>query len=222
MDIMEAIRTRHSVRRYTDTPLTQQHIEILNDEINRCNKEGDLHFQLILNEPKAFGNFFASYGLIKGAKNYIALIGKNTPDLSEKCGWYGEHLVLKAQQSGLNTCWVGGSYKKVKSAFTIREGEKLCLVIAIGYGKNQGSKRPSKSFNAVTETTGEFPQWFKNGVEAALLAPTAINQQRFKFILEDNRVTVKDLKGPYSKVDLGIVKYHFEAGAGKENFEWSE
>jgi hypothetical protein len=25
----------------------------------------------------------------------------------------------------------------------------------------------------------------------------------------------------YSKMDLGIVKYHFELGAGKENFEWA-
>ena len=25
----------------------------------------------------------------------------------------------------------------------------------------------------------------------------------------------------YTQIDLGIVKYHFEVGAGKENFEWA-
>ena len=220
MDILEAIQTRHSVRKYTDTPISPEHTTALEAEINRCNAESGLHIQLILNEPKAFGNFFAHYGLLHGVKNYIALIGKDDAALDEKCGWYGEHLVLKAQQMGLNTCWVGGTYKKVMSAFDISDGEKLCLVIAIGYGKNQGNKRRSKSFEEVTDVKDEVPEWFRNGVEAALLAPTAINQQKFKFSLNGNKVTTTAGKGPFSVVDLGIVKYHFEVGAGKENFEW--
>ena len=58
-------------------------------------------------------------------------------------------------------------------------------------------------------------------VACALLAPTAINQQKFKFSLHDgNKVSVKAGLGFYSKVDLGIVKYHFEIGAGVKNFEW--
>lgn len=220
MDILEAIQTRHSVRRYTDTPITPEHIEALEAEINRCNAESGLHIQLVLNETKAFGNIFAHYGLFHGVTDYIALVGKDNNELDEKCGWYGEHLVLKAQQLGLNTCWVGGSYRKVKSAFKVNEGEKLCLVIAIGYGKNQGHPRRSKSFEDVTDVQGEVPEWFKRGVEAALLAPTAINQQKFKFSLNGNMVTAKAGKGPFSMVDLGIVKYHFEAGTGKDNFIW--
>ncbi len=222
MDIIEAIQSRHSVRKYTDTPISPEHIEALEAEIARRNAESGLHIQLILNETKAFGNFLAHYGLLHGVKNYIALIGKANNELEEKCGYHGEHLVLKAQQMGLNTCWVGGTYKKIKSAFEINEGEKLCLVIAIGYGKNQGFKRRSKSFEDVTDIQGNVPDWFKSGVESALLAPTAINQQKFKFSLNGNKVTAKAAKGPFSIVDLGIVKYHFEVGAGKENFEWSE
>lgn len=222
MDIMEAIRTRHSVRKYTDTPITPEHIEALEAEIKSCNDKSGLHIQLILNETKAFGSILAHYGLLSGVTDYIALIGKDTADLEEKCGYYGEHLVLKAQQMGLNTCWVGGTYKKVMSAFEMNEGEKLCLVIAIGYGKNQGFNRRSKSFDDVTDVQGEVPEWFRSGVEAALLAPTAINQQKFKFSLNGNKVTATAAKGPFSIVDLGIVKYHFEVGAGKENFKWSE
>ena len=65
-----------------------------------------------------------------------------------------------------------------------------------------------------------MPDWFKSGVEAELLAPTAMNQQKFLFSFDGNRVSAKAGMGFYTKVDLGIVKYHFEVGAGTENFEW--
>jgi hypothetical protein len=57
-----------------------------------------------------------------------------------------------------------------------------------------------------------------NGVEAALLAPTAVNQQKFEFILhDDNRVEAiaKFSLIGYAHLDLGIAKYHFEVGAGQ-------
>ena len=148
------------------------------------------------------------------------MIGKKSSGLDEKCGYYGEHLVLKAQQLGLNSCWVAMTYSKIKTAFVIERGERLCVVIALGYGKTQGIPHRSKDIQEVTKVEGKMPDWFKNGVEFALLAPTAMNQQKFLFLLNDNKVIVKPGVGFYSKMDLGIVKYHFEIGAGKENFDW--
>ena len=59
-------------------------------------------------------------------------------------------------------------------------------------------------------------------MEAALLAPTAMNQQRFIFDLKDgNRVDAYALSGPYSAIDLGIVKYHFEIAANALSTDWS-
>lgn len=72
----------------------------------------------------------------------------------------------------------------------------------------------------VCKVNGAAPDWFKKGIDAALLAPTAMNQQKFKFILNDNKVKAKAGIGFYSKIDLGIAKYHFEIGAQKENFIW--
>ena len=63
---------------------------------------------------------------------------------------------------------------------------------------------------------GDMPEWFRNGMEAAMLAPTAVNQQKFLFTLDDDIVTAERTGGMYSLVDLGIVKYHFEIGSGKE------
>lgn len=219
MNLTEAMKARHSVRQYQNKPLETETIAALQAEIAACNQESGLHIQLVTNEPKAFDGFMAHYGKFSGVTNYIAMIGKKD-GLDEKCGYYGERLVLLAQQLGLNTCWVAMTYSKIKTAFVIDQGEKLCIVIALGYGESQGAPHKSKSVEEVAKTEGEMPDWFKSGVEAALLAPTAMNQQKFLFTLEGNKVSAKAGIGFYAKIDLGIVKYHFEIGAGRENFEW--
>lgn len=221
MDLKEAMQARHSVRQYKDQPLSVEVIAALQEEIAACNRESGLHIQLVTNEPRAFDGFMAHYGKFSGVTSYLALIGKKGPDLDEKCGYFGQRLVLKAQQLGLNTCWVAMSYTKIKTAFTVDKGEKLCVVIALGYGATQGVPHKSRPFSEVAKADGQMPDWFKNGVEAALLAPTAMNQQRFLFTLSGNKVSAKAGRGFYTKLDLGIVKYHFELGAGKDRFAWA-
>lgn len=221
MNLMEAINARHSVRQYETDALTNEQIAALQREIDTCNQEGGLHIQLVTDEPKAFDSLMAHYGKFSGVTNYFALVGRKSPDLDEKCGYYGERLVLLAQQLGLNTCWVALTYKKIPSAFQVDRGEKLTVVIALGCGKTQGTAHKSKPLADVAFYDGETPDWFQRGVEAALLAPTAMNQQKFKFSAHGNQVTAKAGKGFYSKVDLGIAKYHFEIGAGKESFQWT-
>lgn len=221
MNCTEAMKERHSVRQYINQPISTEAVSALQAEIDVCNRESGLHIQLVTNEPKAFDGFMAHYGKFSGVTNYIALIGKKGSRLDETCGYYGERLVLKAQELGLNTCWVAMTYSKIKTAFTVGPGEKLCVVIALGYGKNQGIPHKSKAISEVAKVEGKMPDWFKNGIEAALLAPTAMNQQKFMFALNGNIVSVKAGMGFYTKLDLGIVKYHFEVGAGKDNFEWA-
>lgn len=220
MDLMDAMRERHSVRSYNGKAIAGSVKEELLSYIEQCNRESGLHMQLVMNEPRAFDGFMAHYGKFSGVENYIAMVGKKGSDLEEKCGYYGEKVVLKAQQLGLNTCWVALTYSKVKSAFQINSGEKLCLVIAIGYGETNGVKHKTKSAEAVMEAEKPVPKWFQKGIEAVLLAPTAMNQQKFVFTQKGNTVIAKAGTGFYTKVDLGIAKYHFEAAAGKENFNW--
>ena len=221
MDLKEAMQTRHSVRQYKDQPLSVEVIAALQEEIAACNRESGLHIQLVTNESRAFDGFMAHYGKFSGVTSYLALIGKKGPELDEKCGYFGQRLVLKAQQLGLNTCWVAMSYTKIKTAFTVDKGEKLCVVIALGYGATQGVPHKSRPFSEVAKADGQMPDWFKNGVEAALLAPTAMNQQKFLFTLSGDKVSAKAGRGFYTKLDLGIVKYHFELGAGKDRFAWA-
>ena len=222
MDLMEAMRARHSVRQYQNKPLEAEAVSALQAEIAACNQQSGLHIQLVTGEPKAFDSFLAHYGKFSGVTNYIALIGKKGAQLDEMCGYYGERLALKAQQLGLNTCWVALTYRKVKEAFVVNPGEKLRLVIALGYGATQGAPHKSKSIDAVARAEGELPDWFRRGVEAALLAPTALNQQKFLLTCKGNRVWAEAGRGNCTKIDLGIVKYHFEIGAGEADWAWGE
>lgn len=222
MNIMDAIKQRHSVRSYTDAKLPLEVISQLQTEIMKSNRESGLHIQLVTEETKAFDGFMAHYGKFSGVRNYIALIGKKSPTLDETIGYYGEHIALFAQTLGLNTCWVAMTVRKgtTKEYCKIQAGEKLVCVLALGYGKTQGSQHKNKAVEEVCAAGGEAPDWFLRGVEAALLAPTATNQQKFMLSLDGRHVTAKSTGGFYSKVDLGIVKYHFEAAAGTENFTW--
>lgn len=181
-----------------------------------------MNIQLCIEEPKAFDSFMANYGKFSNVKNYIVIVGKKGEYFQEKCGYYGEKVVLKAAELGLNTCWVALTFSKGSTVCKIEKGEKLCCVIALGYGETQGVARKSKSIEELSKVDGVMPGWFKKGVEAACLAPTAMNQQKFLITLEGNEVKAKALTAFYSKLDLGIVKYHFELGAGKENFKWAK
>ena len=238
MTLQEAIEARHSVRAYKNEPLAEDVVKVLEEQIAVLNREGKLHIQLILNEPKAFQGTLAKYGKFRNANNYIVMAGKKAENLDERIGYYGEHLVLFAQTLGLNTCWVGLSYSKVPGTYVLDEGEKIACYIAIGYGETQGVSHKIKTIeqvsHSVVSTLGSSkdvsditPSWFRKGVEAALLAPTAVNQQKFSFEylgIKDGRHQVRAKKGfsviGYTKMDLGIAKYHFEIGAGKENFDW--
>ena len=168
MDIKEAIKERHSVRQFQDIPVTEVDREQLNELIKACNTESGLHMQLILNDPDCFNTFLAHYGKFTNANNYIAMVGKKSfGDLDERCGYFGQKIVLEAQRMGLNTCWVAGTYGKGKC-------------------------------------------------KAAMMAPTALNQQKFMIDLKGDLAVITAKAGPMTKIDLGIVKYNFEAASGRK------
>ena len=226
MTLQEAITARHSVRKYIDKEIPAEIITALQDKIAECNKVGNLNIQLVLNETRAFTGML-SYGSFSGVKNYLVMVGKKGDNLDERVGYYGEQLVLLAQTLGLNTCWVGLSYRKVEDAYNVGKDEKLVCVIAIGYGETQGVAHKVKNVEQVSNASDLTPAWFKKGVEAALLAPTAVNQQKFSFEyigMKDNKHIVKAKKGfsifGYTSIDLGIARCHFNIAVGDDIFRW--
>ena len=229
MTLLEAIEARHSVRKYKDEPVPEDILATLRSRISEINERAGLHIQLVTGEPKAFSGLM-SYGSFSGVTSYLVMAGKKDDDLDEKIGYYGEQLVLLAQTLGLNSCWAGISYSKIPGTYELLDGEKISCYIALGYGETQGVGHKVKTAEEVSNVSDITPSWFRRGVEAAILAPTAVNQQKFRieFIGFRNfskrpKVEAKPLFSMigYTKVDLGIVKCHFEIGAGKENFEWA-
>lgn len=221
MNLQEAVLARHSVRSYLDKPIDPVSVAELQTLISELNAQSGLHMQLIQNDLAPFGGLLSKIGWLAGVKNYLALVGPNDGELDEKCGYYGERLVLEAQMRGIDSCWVGGTYSKGKCAVEIAPGEKLALVVALGYGRKPGRPHKSKSFEQVAVVSGAVPEWFRRGVEGALLAPTAMNQQKFRFELvgvDGARATAE--RGAFALVDLGIAKYHFEIGAGEGDWKW--
>lgn len=218
MTTMEAIKSRHSVRSFLDKPLDENSVKILQEEIKKCNDESGFNIQLVLNEPNAFQAEKPHYGQFKNCKNYLSIVGPKGED--EKAGYYGERIVIKAQELGINSCWVALTYKSGLAQDAKQSGEKRYLVVALGYGETSGNAHKTKSIFDVSNYKESEPQWFKNGLEAAVLAPTAMNQQKFKFVMENNKVKAKSGFGFYTKIDLGIAKYNFEVGSGKGNEIW--
>ena len=229
LTLEEAIAARHSVRRYQPRTLAEDAEKALRKQAESLNRALGLHIQLVTNEPRAFGGL-ASYGAFRGVRNYFVMAGPRTQGVEEQIGRAGEMLVLEAQRMGLNSCWAGLTYRKIGNAFTLNEGERVYCLIAVGYGADNGRVRRSKRPQDVSDWTPAAPEWYLRGIEAALLAPTAVNQQKFRFRLLAPeaegcpRVEARRLfsLAGYTRIDLGIAKLHFEIGAGTNRFVWAD
>ena len=212
MTEMEAVRSRHSVRKYQDKRIEKEQIDCLEKKIEELNKEGNIHLQFIENSASTFNKLFNKSAGLGSAPSVIACVGPDDDTLDERVGYFGQKLVIYAQQLGLNTCWVG-IFNRKKIPVEVADNERLVIAIAIGYGETQGKERKTKTADEVVIDLKDVPDWFHAGVEAALLAPTAINQQKFEIIYNENEeVEFKDLGGVLSKIDIGIVKCNFEIG----------
>lgn len=215
MEALELMKQRHSVRQYKPRAIEPEKRAALNDLCSELNRKHGLSMQIVYDEPNCFDSFMAHYGKFSGVCNYIALIGKKSPSLEETLGYCGEQLVLKAQALGLNTCWVAMTHGK--SLANVGKGEKQVCLISLGYGETQGVEHKSRPMQALCRCAQPMPEWFEKGMTAAMLAPTAMNQQKFYFELRaDGTVKATCGSGFYTKLDLGIVKYHFEAASGKK------
>ena len=215
MSDIEAIIARHSVRNYKADRIEADKAALIKERIRELNMEGDLHLQFIEDAGNTYNKLLNRAMGLGSAPSVIACVGRDTDDLDRRIGYYGEKLVLYAQKLGLNTCWAG-TFNRKNIAAEVSEGERLVISIAIGYGKEQGKPHRSKTSAQVSEVYGERPDWFDEGIEMALLAPTAVNQQKFVIRLNrDETVEFIDKGGIYSQVDIGIVRCHFEIGSGR-------
>ena len=218
MDLKEAMQKRHMVRKYIDKSLPDDLINRINERISMNNEKHKLSMKLMINNNKGV-NSIMKLIMAKGVNNFIILAGDNSENLDERLGYSVADIMLYAQTLGLNTWWVGGTFNRSVSQYV--ENKKVTGIIAIGYGESQGKPHKSKMVEDVSKYNGTvIPSWFISGVDGALLAPTALNKQDFMIIGDGNKVKIECDNGIFTGSNVGLIKYHFELGAGKENFEW--
>ena len=133
MTVLEAIKERHSVRAYENLPIPFDVRDKLDEEVRKINEEAGLHITVHYDEPEGFDSKLAHYGSFRNVNNYIVLAGIQDETFELRCGYFGERLVLFAQQLGLNTCWAALTFNKKKVKELLLTGETLCMVIALGY-----------------------------------------------------------------------------------------
>ena len=229
MPITDAMRARHVVRRYLNKPLPDDVVVALRSRVEENNRTHGTDIRLLTGSARVFGPMWGTVRA-RSVKNCLVMTGPDAPDLDERLGYAGADLMLTAQDLGLNTWWVGGTFSKNAAARASGAPGRVIAVVALGYGATQGSPHTSKRPEEIASYDGGadgadgedgVPAWFTQGVEAALLAPTAFGKQAFTLSGSGNEVTIRCEEGPYAGQDRGIVKYHFEVGAGRDNVTWA-
>jgi len=185
-----------------------------------------------------FKGAIGHYGKIKGAPALIAFIGNmDDPYIQEKVGYLGEGIILEATAIGLATCWVGGFFRPKVAASIIgtNENERVLAVTPIGHAVKDfspqerimtGFARSHRRKLLAELVTGlepvEWPHWMKSAMDAAALAPSAINRQPWRFYVEPYSITVSVYRSRYrskleygisKRLDCGIAMLHIEVAA---------
>ncbi len=233
MNYKKAIMTRVSRRSYTSELPSIEKVLFLREEIERINKEENLSIQLMIDESNGFGGI-AGYGMFKGVRNYVALIGSaRDPFIDEKLGYFGERILLLCETLGLGTCWVGGTFDKKKCRCKVADDEVFRCAIVFGNVKTKTTPRENAIRNGMHKvkkrkaimdlfySEEEPPNWFIEGMKMVQRAPSARNKMPVFFYYSGGNVTAR-IKEPtiMNYYDLGIAKLHFEIGAQNGHFEF--
>lgn len=223
MILSDAVFTRVSQRAFLPRPLSPTQRQQLGKAVGQCNRRAGLNIRLICDRSEPFSGFSKGTGGIKGVRDYLLFAGPaSDPDLAEKCGYYGEEIILTAQSIGLATCWVGGTYDRKRCLPLLEQGEELVCAAAVGYpaGPVQEAS-PHRAPEELADGWESGPEWFRAGIRSVQYAPSAMNRQGYRFIFQEDGSVLAQLRGTssFALVDLGIAKRHFELGA--HGGEWT-
>ncbi len=220
----EAITKRVSRRSFTGVPFTAEEQNKIHALVESANQESGLLITFLENAGTEFGSFRKTYGMFKNVRSILVMKGpKDDLDLREKCGYYGESIVLDLVDLGIDSCWVGGTFDK--AGFPVDGAEELVCLIVIGKTEKlsmkekllragSGASKNRKTLEERLTSTAEIPDWVRNGIEAVRLAPSAVNKQKPHFTYDGKTLTASvDVDYHLDLVDLGIAKKHFESEA---------
>jgi len=230
-----AISIRRSRRLFDQKTIPSELLEKISAFCKAFRPFAGVRAAIVTDSPDTvFKGAIGHYGKIKGATAFIAFIGDmRDAHVQEKVGYSGEGIILEATALGLGTCWVGGFFRPETAASLshIRENEKVLAVTPIGYASERvsfeekimtGFGRTHKRKPVDELVTGmeadKRPQWIKTALEAARVAPSAVNRQPWRFHVEDDSITIsvdtpRDTYYISKRLDCGIAMLHIETAS---------
>ena len=239
----DAVRQRRSVRTYSKKPVPQElRQKLLEYAAGLVSPWGHgISVRFIEKTPDERGDKLGTYGVIKGAETYLAVVTQRGEHAAEAIGYGFEQLVLYAQSLGLGTCWLGGTFRR--SAFAaqleLKENEIFPILSPVGYAAEKCGAF-ERAFRASLRADSRLPWekiFFKNGFAAPLteadagqfripfemtrLAPSAVNRQPWRVTAEDGAFHFykKSFSGApagetdMQRIDVGIALCHFDMAA---------
>ena len=225
----EAIRHRTSRRTYEKEPIDSDQLHAINQVITNINIESGLRFELLEDTNQFLKGFKKSYGMFKNVQTIIALVGnkESIPNIQMQIGYHGQFLMLECVSLGLGTCWIGGTYDKkaTKNALHVSKQEELYAVISVGKVSEEKTvkeklisrlgKNKQTIDSLLLEKEEPIPMWVQSGLEAARLAPSAVNGKPIGYTYLNKTVKgfITKKNHNFELLDLGISLAHFELGA---------
>ncbi len=229
-----AIPFRHSVRKYSGQAVASEILDRLEAVVNGFRPFPCARAVMVRDPPEdVFKGLFGSYVKVVDAPHYIAFIGDSRdPHVQECVGYIGEGIVLEATALGLNTCWVAGFVKRdvVQQHISVEEQETILSVTPVGYSLRtnerveywrnvQNIKHKRRELRElVTTGVDQFDPWITSALEAARLAPSAVNRQPWRFSVTSDSIKISHIRvitdfGVSLRLDCGIAMLHAELGA---------
>ncbi|MBE5977620.1 MAG: nitroreductase [Paenibacillaceae bacterium] len=237
--VEKTIRERSSIRSYEPRSLSPKETELFHDFIKTLNNpfSVDVSFRILESSDALKGEKLGTYGVIKGARNFIGASVQDCDLALEALGYSMEHLVLYAVALGYGTCWLGGTFDKsaFSHAMDLKKGDLFPVISPLGYPT--GKKRPMESIIKWTAKSDQRKDWnqlffkddfssplaksdagdFAFALEMTRLAPSAVNKQPWRIVKTQDAYhfyeakTLKEGKSSVDiqRVDVGIAACHF-------------
>lgn len=240
--VIELIETRRSCRTYNGMKIDAISWQKLQDFITEINAETKIKARFVLTTNQEMdgqqGVKLGTYGFISGVPSFIVgVLDKQEKEVT-KFGGLFEKIVLFATDLGLQTCWLGGTFKQSDFQQTtgIAENEYIPIVSPVGIRKDKprvlesamrmvvgaNNRKPWQELffaeNASTPLTEENAGQYAVPLEMVRLGPSASNKQPWRIIKANQsfHFFLCRTKGynfttyDMQKNDLGIAQCHFE------------
>ena len=237
----EAVSKRYSVRNYTDEKIKAEEQSLVRSFVSSLdNPFGQkVNFHYLDKKSTEDEKILGTYGVIKGASQYIGTTIKLEKMALESLGYEMETLILYLASLGIGTCWLGGTFN--------RKG----FAKAMDIGEDAAEKKHIKEMKIrkmITEKKKK--KWedlfFKDNFDISLdkkeakdlefplkmlrLAPSASNKQPWRIVIKDDSCHFYEYKEPgYSdrfpydiqRIDMGIAAAHFDLAMNEKNIKGS-